>query len=697
MKILISFSIAFLICASVAIAQKEGNIWHFGQGAALDFNTGTPQVTSPSSIWTSEGSASIADANGNLLFYTNGGGRDPVTSGQSTGKIWNKQHGVMYDMGYTEGGGFSAAQSAVIIPRPGVAGNYYLFTMEEIEFSVGGDVPGQPLGRGLSWFEIDMALNGGLGGVVDYKGLQYIPTYEGLCAIKQANGTDYWIVVHRSDNQGLAIFPVNGLGVGSPQLFTTSFLTGGIIKASPDGKWLTCLSDGGEQVLFQFDPASGTASNIQILDAYPNFTEFSPNSKRLFMTTDNEVQYFDLTNPNINSSKTVVDDFPGFDFNNGFNYIIGQMQLAPDGKIYMLRSDFETDSVWLSAIVCPNSNPFLEINTIGYTTNPGSTFLGLPNFDNSIFKRESDIFTVNLGPDQALCGGTPLTLDAGAGGGIYSWSTGATTQTLEINTPGLYFVKVATGCGTGIDSILIENTQALANAGKDTTICKGVPLQLTGSSNGTISWSPANAVDNPNIAAPFFTSQSTTDLTITTTVGGCSQKDTVTVVVVLAPVATAVPTDTTVVQGIAVTLSGGGSNALQWSPTPGLSCTNCPNPVATPEVTTTYILTATSPEGCTDTTQVTIRVTPPECKATIPNAFSPNGDQTNDDFKPFGNVDNYQLTIYNRWGQRIYEGTSPWNGSIEGKDAPVDLYLYRITVTVCGEMQVFSGEVTLLR
>ncbi len=268
-KLCLCIAVCTLAWSSI-FAQKEGNVWHFGVGAAMDFSSGTPQAVSPSSMWTVEGSAAISDVNGNLLFYTNGGGRDPITSGQSSGKIWNKQHNVLYDMGFTEGGGFSSAQSSVIVPRPGVSGNYYLFTMEEVEFPVGGDVPGQPFGRGLSYFEIDMALNAGLGGVVNYEGLAYVPTYEGLCAVRHANGSDYWIIVHRGDNLGLADFPVTGLGVGTPVLFDAGTTTGGVIKASPDGKWLSCLSDSGFQSLSKFDNANGTISDFMFLDAFHN-------------------------------------------------------------------------------------------------------------------------------------------------------------------------------------------------------------------------------------------------------------------------------------------------------------------------------------------------------------------------------------------------------------------------------------------
>lgn len=126
-KVLFSiFCVVFLLTTRV-FAQKQGNVWHFGQGAALDFNSGAAVVTTPSSMWTFEGSASICDENGNLLFYSNGGGRSPQLSGQSSGKIWNRNHEVMYDMGFTEGGGFSSAQSSVIIPKPGEAGKFFIY------------------------------------------------------------------------------------------------------------------------------------------------------------------------------------------------------------------------------------------------------------------------------------------------------------------------------------------------------------------------------------------------------------------------------------------------------------------------------------------------------------------------------------------------------------------------------------------
>jgi len=180
-------SLLCLLFFGAAFAQKEANVWHFGIGNSLDFNSGSPVQTSGSQMYTNEGCASYCDENGNLLFYSNGGGRLPA-SGQDGGKIWNKNNQVMYDMQGTEGGGWSAAQSSVVVPSPGEPNVYYLFTMEELEFDGDGVVPSEPNGRGLRYFKIDMSLNGGLGDVVEADVQVYDHSYEGICAIRHSNG-----------------------------------------------------------------------------------------------------------------------------------------------------------------------------------------------------------------------------------------------------------------------------------------------------------------------------------------------------------------------------------------------------------------------------------------------------------------------------------------------------------------------------
>ncbi|MEL6143082.1 MAG: hypothetical protein AAFU67_15870, partial [Bacteroidota bacterium] len=119
-------------------AQRQAETWHFGDSIAISFASGLPVIVTPSSMVSFEGCASYSDEQGNLLFYTNGGGRIPELSLQNGGTIWNRNHEVMYDMMGTEGGGFSSRQSSIVFPVPGTSSQYYLFTMEEFEFDVGG-------------------------------------------------------------------------------------------------------------------------------------------------------------------------------------------------------------------------------------------------------------------------------------------------------------------------------------------------------------------------------------------------------------------------------------------------------------------------------------------------------------------------------------------------------------------------------
>lgn len=87
----------------------------------------------------------------------------------------------------------------------------------------------------------------------------------------------------------------------------------------------------------------------------------------------------------------------------------------------------------------------------------------------------------------------------------------------------------------------------------------------------------------------------------------------------------------------------------------------------------------------------------------MPNIFSPNGDGDNDVFKPFflGEMDVVELTVYNRWGNVVFESNDPnnpgWEGKKDDKDAPSEVYLYQVRVGVAGEFLEKSGQVTLVR
>ena len=86
----------------------------------------------------------------------------------------------------------------------------------------------------------------------------------------------------------------------------------------------------------------------------------------------------------------------------------------------------------------------------------------------------------------------------------------------------------------------------------------------------------------------------------------------------------------------------------------------------------------------------------------LPDAFSPNSDGLNDTFKPNGTFyDNFQLVVYNRWGQSIFQttdATTGWDGTLRGDRAPEGQYVYKIVITdSTGKEFVKQGVVLLLR
>lgn len=83
----------------------------------------------------------------------------------------------------------------------------------------------------------------------------------------------------------------------------------------------------------------------------------------------------------------------------------------------------------------------------------------------------------------------------------------------------------------------------------------------------------------------------------------------------------------------------------------------------------------------------------------IPTAFSPNSDGTNDFFEPLGSFfEIYDLSIYDRWGEKIYEGVLPWDGTYKGKFVQSNIYFYVLSYrnTLAGVDESIKGSFTLM-
>ena len=468
---LFAATISFTFISISLIAQKEANIWHFGHGYGLDFNSGEAvQITG--SMETFEGCTSVCDSAGNLLFYSNGGGRVPI-GGQSTGIIWNANGDVMYDMQGLEGGGFSAAQSSVIIPAPGEPNVYYLFTMEEGEHYVDASpevLAAEPNGRGLRYFKVDMSLNGGLGGVTDADILVYDYSFEGLCAIRHDNETDYWILINQ-DTTGVGVYSVTEAGVELSSVYETELPLVGPIKAMShrDYPQVPCCSKVlASNYLFDFDLVTGTLSNLEVLPGVGSEAgEFSTNSAYLYRTiTDPTSGSQQLVRYNILSAWVENTDLLSTQEVIADDVTIFYMQMAPDQKIYYTTSNGIDQEIVIGSINCVNNDtPSVTPNVYSYSFGVDSEdiFVTLPNYPSWIFY-ESYVDNVEFGPDTVyLCEGDSIILDAGVGdywewgGDCYSgpestWPDNS-TRYFTVTQPGTYVACVTGPCspGTGAD------------------------------------------------------------------------------------------------------------------------------------------------------------------------------------------------------------------------------------------------------
>jgi gliding motility-associated-like protein len=115
----------------------------------------------------------------------------------------------------------------------------------------------------------------------------------------------------------------------------------------------------------------------------------------------------------------------------------------------------------------------------------------------------------------------------------------------------------------------------------------------------------------------------------------------------------------------------------------------------------TITMVARNGYGCTDTANAILDVRVPE-DIYVPNAFTPNGDATNDYFSVAErNIVNLKVFIYDRWGEQIYTSDRvnfAWDGNYRGEPAKQDVYVYLIKATgYHGRTYDLKGTVTLVR
>ncbi len=398
--------LALLFLAQSSFSQREASRWYFGNGAGLDFNSGAPVALTDGNLKTHEGSSTISDQNGNLLFYSDGI------------NVWDKAHRIMPN-GTSLLGHESSTQSAIIIPKEGSKTQYYIFTVDEPD-------PEEPINYGLNYTLVDLSLNNGFGDVVTSEKNVHLITYnqsdpaesllkcsEKITAVQHNDEGSIWVITHFIDT--FYAFEVDENGVNTTPVTSQSNTivpTGGYkqngigyLKVSPDGKKIgvahsqvsfsnqsgpkTPSRKTGRVLLYDFNANTGQVSNeLPLLSkSVPYGLEFSPKSTKLYVTANNyendgqpmgsSLYQFDLSANNIITSKE--------DISTSSN-VAGGLQLAIDGKIYRAGYPINGAGFNISVIENPESKGVAcnyRQNTVSLDGRPAE--LGLPPYVQSFF------------------------------------------------------------------------------------------------------------------------------------------------------------------------------------------------------------------------------------------------------------------------------------------------------------------------
>jgi len=372
------------------------------------------------------------------------------------------------------------------------------------------------------------------------------------------------------------------------------------------------------------------------------------------------------------------------------------------------------------------------------TTTATTTFTVVITDINGCSASDDVVVTVNplpnagAGNDTAICRNASATLSA-FGGSNYFWTPGEgldnASSATPVATPSVtttYNVVVSDNIGcSALDQVVVTVYQLPSvTATDDAAICsyETTPIGATSPDNVTYSWSPAdglNVSDQPYVVAD---PNASTIYTVTVVdQHGCTASDDVAVTLNPNPPLNA-PTSLIyhlyALEPLTISVDPTYSN-YYWTPgtalsdgfTPATDSTfNTPNPTVTaaPTEDIQYVVVATNSYGCTAIDTVTVSVVD-DAVIHVPNAFSPNGDGHNEEFRIRyeGTFTLDLFAVYDRWGKEIWstgnEGyddgwTRGWDGKIGNAPAEIGSYAYVIKGhDQSGKQHVLNGNVTLIR
>ena len=219
---------------------------------------------------------------------------------------------------------------------------------------------------------------------------------------------------------------------------------------------------------------------------------------------------------------------------------------------------------------------------------------------------------------------------------------------------------------------------------------------LTGTPNSNGSWTPAIAGITFD---PALNGSGTYIYEITGTDGCPDSSSSVLVTIHPEPTVT-IGNDTIVQPNSSFSLIATGGYSYSWSPSDGLSCSDCPNPIVIASSDIEYCVLVTDTNGCTKSDCMNIYL---DLSGSVwaPNIFSPNSDGLNDVFYVRGPIDpgDYRFLVFNRWGEVVFETEDPnmgWDGTQNGVKLNTGVFNYlALGATLPGTEFKLYGNITL--
>ena len=286
------------------------------------------------------------------------------------------------------------------------------------------------------------------------------------------------------------------------------------------------------------------------------------------------------------------------------------------------------------------------------------------------------------------------------------WSNGVSDTTQNVSMEMYYVATITDSIYCVIEDSVFVGIAPLpfVNLGNDTIICDGEPIFLTPevSSASSYIWNDGSTDSSLEILIPGTYSVAILDE------NSCPASDSV-YVDVLASLVQTLPSDTTICQDIILELNAYQPTATSYKWT-GESAFYQQNEVTDSIFLVTYAgsYSVEMENLCGGITQY-IEVTKEDCTCEpfIPDAFTPNNDGNNDNFRIFANCDiqDFEMNLYDRWGSRVFTTTdwqTGWSGEYNGNILQPGVYVYYIKYTAANKNGIIEettkqGSVTLVR